>query len=74
MDVPYRGKLRQQWVSTTTVLLPFSGLKTIYVKYKIGGTGMISSSTAFNCFSPARPQALQLAYFRESPSQRQVRA
>lgn len=28
MNVPYRGKLRQRRVSTTTVLLPFSGLKT----------------------------------------------
>ena len=41
MDVPFRGKLQQQRVLATTVLLPFSGLKTIYVKYKIGGTGMI---------------------------------
>ncbi len=31
MGVPYRGKLRQQRVSTTTVLLPSGRLKAKYV-------------------------------------------
>ncbi len=48
LNVPYRGKLRQQRVSTTTVILPFSELKNNYVKKNKGGAGVISSGTAFS--------------------------
>ncbi len=48
LNVPFRGKLRQRRVSTTTVLLPFSELKNNYVKKYKGGAGVISSGTAFS--------------------------
>ena len=41
---------------------------------EIGGAGVISSDTAFFCFSPACPQTLPRASLRDRPSQQQARA